>query len=163
MDEGELPERPQEPIEHAVLQWPPTVDELSRGKDWAFPKSGHIDAANPPKGGWVGGVAIVAVTYLFDVEPQGGGTCYFPGSHRAVHSWMRDHPDEYRSGENLQGPTEIDFSKSKGAAWRPRDLAAPAPRGPSAPGVFFQIAGTLREETPNLKRVGRATKRIGEQ
>ena len=48
-------------------------------------------------------VAIVAVTYLFDVKPQGGGTCYFPGSHRAVHSWMCDHPDEYRSGENLQG------------------------------------------------------------
>ena len=77
MAEGQrpkLPERPQEPIEHAVLQWPPTVDELSRGKDWALPTSGHIDAANPPKGGWVGGVAIVAATYLFDVKPQGGGT-----------------------------------------------------------------------------------------
>jgi hypothetical protein len=60
-----------------------------------MPKGGHIDATAANKGGWVGGCMIVACTYLHDVGPRGGGTCYFPGSHRAVHKYMAAHPEEY--------------------------------------------------------------------
>ena len=84
-----MPGRPQEPMEHAVLQWPPGTDtslsgsELARsrarasenpGREWALPRGGHVDASNPQKGGWVGGCTIVAATYLHDVGPRGGGT-----------------------------------------------------------------------------------------
>lgn len=50
-------------------------------------------------GGWVGGCAIVASTYLFDVTAKGGGTCFFPGSHAAVGQIFEQEPDQFRTGD----------------------------------------------------------------
>lgn len=50
-------------------------------------------------GGWVGGCAIVASTYLFDVAAKGGGTCFFPGSHTAVGKFFEKKPTQFTSGE----------------------------------------------------------------
>jgi|EP01044_Picomonas_judraskeda_P012046 ectoine hydroxylase-related dioxygenase (phytanoyl-CoA dioxygenase family) len=50
-------------------------------------------------GGWVGGCAIVASTYIFDVTAKGGGTCFFPGSHTAVGDVFEDEPRQFITGE----------------------------------------------------------------
>jgi hypothetical protein len=46
-------------------------------------------------GGWVGGCAIVASTYIFDVTAKGGGTCFFPGDHTAVGNVFEDEPRQF--------------------------------------------------------------------
>ena len=68
------------------------------GRAWALPTGGHVDASNPSKGGWVGGCMLVACTYLHDVAPRGGSTCYFPGSHRAVDQYFQEHPEQFIDG-----------------------------------------------------------------
>ena len=90
-----LPNRPQEPIDHAVTQWPTDVAAAQWTEN---PKRGHIDGANPPKGGWIGGTMLVASVYLRDVKPGGGGTWIWPGSHRAIARFFSAHPDRYLSG-----------------------------------------------------------------
>ena len=112
MAEGQrpkMPERPQEPIEHAVVHFAPAEDLLARGGQQAQelpaspPTGGHVDGANPPKGGWVGGCAIVSSTYLFDVAATGGGTCFFPGSHTAVGRFFEEEPEQFQTGEFARG------------------------------------------------------------
>ena len=68
-----------------IISWPQPDAE------WKPPESGHIDAYGP--GGWMP-FMIGATTYLYDVEPQGGGFTFWPGSHHIAHRYFLQHPEQ---------------------------------------------------------------------
>ena len=84
-----------------MTQWPKLDGDDYRGQPVTgrTPVAGHIDGANPPKGGWVGGTQLVASTYLFGAKHGGGGTCYWPGSHHAVQRYMNANPARSKAGD----------------------------------------------------------------
>jgi hypothetical protein len=68
-----------------IINWP---DPEVR---WAMPRRGHIDGY--PGEAWHP-FMVAATAYVFDVEPQGGGTIVWPGSHRLVWEYFRAHPEQ---------------------------------------------------------------------
>lgn len=71
-----------------LVVWPQKGKTLG---DWS-PGGGHVDGYGP--GGWNGGLALQAVTYLDDVAHGGGAHLYWPRSHRAVHRFFREFPEQ---------------------------------------------------------------------
>ena len=66
-------------------KWP----EPERGGVWEPPAGGHIDGGNTSKDGWKGGFMLGAITCLEDTVAGGGCFYYWPGSHLAVHSFLK--------------------------------------------------------------------------
>ena len=60
-------------------------------KPWQGRTSGHVDAYGP--GGWTP-FMIGATTYLYDVEPRGGGFTFWPDSHLTGHRYFLEHPSQ---------------------------------------------------------------------
>ena len=68
-----------------LVKWPNPEEE------WAIPGSGHIDAYGP--GGW-SPFMLGATTYLYDVEPGGGGFVFWPRSHDSTHKYFLQYPEQ---------------------------------------------------------------------
>lgn len=84
-----------------IINWP---DPEVR---WAMPARGHIDGY--PGEAWHP-FMVAATAYVFDVEPQGGGTIVWPGSHRLAWEYFRAHP------EHIDGSFRSAFKES-GQGW----------------------------------------------
>ena len=68
-----------------IIAWP-QLDTV-----WSPPRDGHIDAYGP--GGW-SPFLIGATTYLYDVEPHGGGFIFWPDSHHTAHRYFLQNPEQ---------------------------------------------------------------------
>lgn len=67
------------------LLWPETETQ------WSLPDRGHID-------GYLGKrrtmpFLLGLATYIYDVEPHGGGTAFWPGSHLKTWAFLRKYPN----------------------------------------------------------------------
>ena len=92
-----------------LFTWPSPA-----GTEWVFPHTSHIDGYGTRWSPFMVG----ATTYLYDVESQGGGMGYWPGSHWTTHAYFRE------------DPAIIDgrFQERKGWSWS--DFENPAPQAP---------------------------------
>lgn len=80
------PWSPQVPMTRVILPNEP-------GTEWTAPTDGHLDGY---ASGWGGGFMAFFAVLLFDVSsPTGGGTAYWPRSHRANHRYFLEHPDQF--------------------------------------------------------------------
>jgi hypothetical protein len=175
---------PREPIDQFLAHWGPDVlarhqssevaeatsrgDKLAQRRIWnqqplrqfRLQDAGHIDGGNGNKGGWRGGFMLTAITYLDDIEPGGGGTNYWPGSHLLVHRHMLSHPDHYMTGhfENSWGVRagKIDLSKTDpdGMCAGPREHTA------RAGDVLFMHAYTVHAPPAMNARPGTCRKAL---
>ena len=105
-----------------LVKWPNPEAE------WSMPASGHIDAYGP--GGW-SPFMLGATTYLYDVEPGGGGFVYWPRSHHTTHKYFLQYPEQidgsFREVENWgwhifsdrspEGPAEFTASPGTVVFW----------------------------------------------
>ena len=57
---------------------------------WLPPTSSHMDGHNIG-GGIVNNWTVGITLYLNDVEPQGGGTCVWPGTHQQMADYFKSH------------------------------------------------------------------------
>eukprot|EP01048_Picozoa_sp_COSAG05_P004021 COSAG05_NODE_202_length_14312_cov_7.897629_5_plen_310_part_00 len=97
---------PAEPIDHILVHWPPETKTTHDGTEapagppppFRLADAGHIDGGNGNKGGWRGGFMLTAITYIDDLDAEGGGTNYWPGSCHPVHKFMHAHPGQHASG-----------------------------------------------------------------
>ena len=55
--------------------------------EWLAPTDGHLDGYGGNR--WGGGYLLMAICYINDVVPDGGGLCYWPRSHHSVHRFFR--------------------------------------------------------------------------
>ena len=79
-----LPWTPQVPMTRVIM---PSV----LGSEWQAPVDGHLDGYAT---GWGGGFMAFFAVLLWDVDsPTGGGTAYWPRSHRANHRYFLEHPE----------------------------------------------------------------------
>ncbi len=68
-------------------------------REWDFPDSGHIDGYFGKRRTFPFVLGIV--TYLFDVEPHGGGTAFWPGSHVKTWEFYQEFPDHMELSPRL--------------------------------------------------------------
>ncbi|MCE9590725.1 MAG: phytanoyl-CoA dioxygenase family protein [Planctomycetes bacterium] len=73
-----------------VITWP------QESRAWAPTDRGHLDGYNSSLGWWP--FMVSATTYLYDVEPMGGGLTLWPGSHTAAWNYFRARPDQLDGG-----------------------------------------------------------------
>ncbi len=59
--------------------------------EWHLPERGHIDGYLGKKRGMP--FLLGLATYIYDVEPRGGGTIFWPRSHIKSWEFLRKHPD----------------------------------------------------------------------
>jgi phytanoyl-CoA dioxygenase PhyH len=73
-----------------------TINIFPQEAEWQWPRP-HIDHAIKDAGHKVFPRAfrIAAMTFLSDVEPHGGGTVVWPGSHRKLEALARSDPQRY--------------------------------------------------------------------
>ena len=77
---------PQVPMTRVILPSPP-------GTEWTAPIDGHLDGY---AAGWGGGFMAFFAVLLWDLSsPKGGGTAYWPRSHRANHRYFLEHPERF--------------------------------------------------------------------
>lgn len=73
-----------------------TQNLVRRDVEWTLPRP-HVDGI--PKEHmhrtFPGPYRITALLYLSDVEPRGGGTCAWPGSHRRIRELAESDPEKY--------------------------------------------------------------------
>jgi hypothetical protein len=91
-----------EPADTLVFKWPHSPEER---RPWTVSNTAHIEmyrGARPNKqnhpAGWCHQFQLGAITYLEDVEHQGGGTHLLPRSHEAIHRYFCAHPCDVRTG-----------------------------------------------------------------
>lgn len=71
---------------------------------WQPAGAGHVDGYGNPEVDWTGGLFLNAVTYVENVNPQGGAFTYWPGSHLPVHRFFNRHPNTIDgSFANMEG------------------------------------------------------------
>jgi Phytanoyl-CoA dioxygenase (PhyH) len=72
------------------------INLFPRREEWAWPRP-HIDHAIKEHGHktFPRAFRIAAMTYLSDIEPHGGGTVVWPGSHRKIEALARSKPEQY--------------------------------------------------------------------
>lgn len=72
------------------------INVFPREGPWEWPRP-HIDHAIKEHGHktFPRAFRIAAMTYLSDVEPHGGGTVVWPGSHRRIEALARSDPQRY--------------------------------------------------------------------
>ena len=135
-----------------IIQWP-------REGEWQIAESGHIDGYGP--GGW-SPFMFGATTYLYDVEPQGGGFTYWPGSHLTTWEYFLDHPKEIdgsfggegRPGQKIfsdlspSGPVVFDAPAGDVVLWHSFLCHTGSPNIRSFPrmALFARYSHKLREE-----------------
>lgn len=76
---------------------------LGRPGQWTMPRHPHIDGLNPkhvPKT-FPGPYRITSLLYLSDIEPQGGGTCVWPGSPSKIRALAESDPVKYKHLKDL--------------------------------------------------------------
>ena len=59
--------------------------------EWCLPERGHIDGYLGKRRG--ASFLLGLATYIYDVEPRGGGTVFWPRSHIKSWEFLRKHPD----------------------------------------------------------------------
>jgi hypothetical protein len=102
-----------------VWKWPakdaaaalPGASATKEGGAWLEQEepAGHIEAyrgqrpSKPNPAGWCERFQLGAITYLEPVEPGGGGTLAWRGSHRAIHKYFCEHPELIAGGGAVGG------------------------------------------------------------
>jgi len=105
-------------------------------KEWTRPSNGHIDGWHAKRDlPFLLGLA----TYLYDVEPHGGGTAFWPGSHIKSWRFLHKHPDHLEH-TFIAHPEYLDMTKDI----QPVELPA------KAGDVIFWHCNILHEATHNL-------------
>lgn len=78
------------------IRWPPppqtAAAQAAAVAEWKPPALGHVDGYGP--GGWSGGFVLAATTYLQESEHAGGCFWFYPRSHKAVHKYFLQHPEQ---------------------------------------------------------------------
>ena len=69
-----------------IVTWPRPA------ASWKMPARGHIDLS-PRSSGWR--FALGLTMYLYEVPARGGGTVFWPESHRTVFDYFRQHPEHF--------------------------------------------------------------------
>jgi hypothetical protein len=129
----------------------PIIKYPTAEADWEDPNCVGENAPYTPPNGHLDGYSgedkqrpwTVGVTVLLDrIQPRGGGTVVWPGSHRVVQDRVREHSlQEFQGGP----PTDLEFG-------RPFELAGP-------PGTLMLwhnklLHGSVNNYSPNVRMMG---------
>ena len=92
---------------------------------WTMPKHPHIDGLNTkhaklrPKT-FPGPYRTTCLLYLSDIEPHGGGTCVWPGSHRKLRDLATSDPVKYEHLEDLNNDIKNQLDLKPGIELTPK-------------------------------------------
>lgn len=103
---------------------------------WHLPERGHIDGYLGKRRG--GAFLLGLATYIYDVEPRGGGTVFWPRSHIKSWEFLRKHP-HHLSCSFKDHPEYLDMVKDI----QPVELSA------KAGDVIFWHCNILHETSQN--------------
>lgn len=121
-----------------IIGWPQAEVE---GFEWSAPTRGHVDGY--PGDHWFCFIAA-ATCYVYDVGPREGGTFLWPGSHRGVHRYFREHPEQVDGSWRTAEPG--------GMLQRAQEGIEPVEFTGAAGDVLFWHAYLCHEGSPNSSR-----------